>query len=272
MFGAVLMSHTSEEADLGAIFMDPSGYLHMWGHATIAIGTVAIETGLISASGTTPIVLETPAGLVRLQAKVTEGQVESVTFRNGPSFLYGDRELEVPGVGRIPVEVAFGGNFFALVEVSHLGAKLHTLPLKELVALGMSILEVAQREVVVQHPTEPHINSIELVELRDPLGRAGVHSRNLVVWGEGQFDRSPCGSGTSAFMAALHAKGELSLGQQLITQSMVGTRFYSRIAEETTVGCFTAIVPEVTGSAFIIGLNQWVVAPRDPLKHGFMAS
>jgi proline racemase/trans-L-3-hydroxyproline dehydratase len=276
MFGAVLISPTDTDGDLAALFMDQGGYLSMCGHASIALGMVATELGLVPPRpDDSPMKLETEAGLVQLQAQARNGTATAVRFRNVPSFFLGDHEVNVPGIGTVPFGVAFGGSFFALVASADLGFRLDEKSLEDSLSVALRILKSAQGEVQPEHPTMGHIGGIKLLQLFEPLHPLdGTFRRwqNLVVWGRGQFDRSPCGSGTSALMAALHSRKMLEVGEPITSHGVTGAPFHGSIVEETVVGDFRAVVPEITGSASIIGLNQWIVDSRDPLGYGFQPS
>jgi proline racemase/trans-L-3-hydroxyproline dehydratase len=270
MFGCILVPPADPQADLGVVFMDGDGYLSMCGHGSIGAVTVALEMGLIRPEEPeTSLVLDTPAGLVRARASVEGGSVTGVSIENVPAFLYRQGErLDVPGIGTVFVDVAFGGNFFALVAAEALGLAIVPEQVRPLVDAGMRVLARAREALPVQHPTLEHFHSIDLVEIHG-RGPSGAH-RNIVVFGQGQFDRSPCGTGTCARMAALHAKRQLALGDEFIHESVIGTTFTGRLLRETQVGDLPAVVPEIAGRAFITGFQQFVLDPDDPLRNGFL--
>lgn len=274
MFGAYLLPPTKPEADLGIVFMDSGGYLNMCGHNIIAAVTIAIETGLIKddKNATQKVVIETPAGLVMAIAYFDEfREVEEVSFANVESFLYKkDVKLHVDGVGKILCDISFGGSFFVIVDAKELGLKVTPDNAVKLSSLGMKILHAVNEQVEIQHPTLSHIQSVDLVEIYDAPTHPEAKYKNVVIFGEGQLDRSPCGTGTSAKMATLNAKGELMLGQTFVYESILGTLFKGKILEETEVDEMTAIIPEITGSAYIIGYNNIIINPKDPVKDGFM--
>ncbi|MEW6082404.1 MAG: proline racemase family protein [Bacillota bacterium] len=269
MFGAVLTEPTHPEADLGVIFMDTFGFLNMCGHGCIGVASAALETGLVaSREGEPEVVLDTPAGLVRAKAVMEGDLVKSVTITNVPSFLFaGDVSVPVPGHGDVKVDVSFGGNFFGIVSSDQVG-EISLENLGELVQIGMRILRELQ-DFPVRHPVQTHISSIDLVEISGPPSNPRAHARNVVIFGEGQVDRSPCGTGTSAKMAALHAKGKLPLGQEFVHESILGTLFAGRLVGQAKVGEFDAVQPTITARAHITGLNNLVMHPDDPLKMGF---
>jgi proline racemase len=274
MFGAIITEPCAPEADFGIIFMDGGGYLNMCGHGTIAAMTVAVETGMVAmVEPVTRVVLEAPAGLVRGEVRVEGGRVREVSFVNVPAFLYrADLELQVPGMGAIRADIAFGGNFFALVSAPDLGLELTPAQIPRLGALGLQIRDLANSAVQVRHPFLEHIRSVDLVEFSGPALDPAADSRNVVVFGHGRsasVDRSPCGTGTCAKMAALHHRGRLAVGQDFVHESILGTLFRGRILETLDEGGFPAVRPRITGSAYITGFNHFVIDERDPLKYGF---
>ncbi|MCK4387623.1 MAG: proline racemase family protein [Dehalococcoidia bacterium] len=270
MFGAVITEPTSDDADIGVIFMDSGGYLDMCAHGSIGVATVLVETGIIKGENLNrkqekEFVLDTPAGEVYVRAKIENGKVGAVTIRNVPSFLYSSVSIKVKSVENVPVDIAYGGNFFALVEAGSLNAKVTPGEIKRLIDFGVDIRETINKEVNIVHPATGNRGKVDLVEIFEETRPP----RNAVIFGLGQVDRSPCGTGTCAKMAMLHAKNKLEVGQTYRYKSILGTEFQGRIVEETKVGDYKAIVPEVTGSAYIIGIQQFVIDEEDPFKYGF---
>ncbi len=265
MFGAILVPPVSKEADFGVVFIGCGRYYNMCGHGSIGIAVVALKMGWIEAvEPVTFVTLDTPAGLVKARVAVKEGKIGKGTIRNVPCFLHTpDFEVEVPEVGKVRLDIAFGGNFFALVDAGQFGMEIQPEYAEEFLRKGLAIREAVNRKTKIVHPVLGHITGLEEV-----MFYAG--NRNVVILGEGSVDRSPCGTGTCARMAALYAKGELGLDQEFVHESIIGTRFYGRIVEEVPVGDFRAVVPEVEAEAYITGINQWVMEPEDPLKHGFL--
>lgn len=270
MFGAVLTEPATPGADIGVIFMDAGGYLNMCGHGSIGAVTVALETGILPLTGAlTGLTLDTPGGLVRANVSAENGRVTAVSIINVPSFLFErDLELDVPGLGAIAVDIAFGGNFFALAPAADLGLKVSAESAAALVDAGMRIRERVNECVRVAHPERPHINSVDLVEIYERRSR--LHGANAVVFGDRSLDRSPCGTGTCAKLAALHARGEIRAGEDYIHEGVLGTVMRGRVLEETAVSGIPAVVPEITARAYITGFLQAVVDPEDPLKDGFL--
>ena len=270
MFGAIITEPISPEADLGVIFMDTGGYLNMCGHGTIGTATVAVETGLVPVTEPyTEVVLEAPAGIIRTKVKVENGKAVEVTLTNVPAFLYKDNlTVEVDGV-TIPYCISFGGSFFALVDASKLGYNIGPAAVPALQKLGMKMLEKINQEVKVQHPTLD-ITTVDLVEFYGPTPNPeNADMRNVVIFGEAQADRSPCGTGTSAKLATLYAWDEIKVGEEFRYESFTGSVFRGVIKEETTIADYKAVIPQITGSAYITGLGTYVIDPTDPLKYGF---
>lgn len=272
MFGAILTSPCHPEADWGLLFMDSGGCLTMCGHGTIGTAIVLVEMGMAEAKEPeTVIVFDTPAGLVRAHVAIQDGRAREAWIENVPSFLYrGDVPVEVAGLGQITVDISFGGNFFALVSADQLGVPVEPSHAQQLVDLGLRIREAVNEQVKIQHPVEKHIDCVELTEITAPASHPEAHARNVVVFGEGSVDRSPCGTGTSAKMAALYAKGKLKIGEPFVHESIIGTLFQGQLLREVMVGEFKAVVPRVGSSAYITGIQQFVIDPDDPLRYGFI--
>lgn len=272
MFGAILTAPTMEEADMGIIFMDGGGYLNMCGHGTFGAATVAVETGMVKVEEPyTKIVLEAPAGLIKAKVRVENGLAKEVTMENVPSFLYKkDAQVELPGVGKVTFDISFGGSFFAIIKDSELGVEIKPKNTNKITDLAMELMAIINKEIPVQHPEQEHIKTVDLVEVYGEAKTEGADYQNIVIFGAGQADRSPCGTGTSAKMATLHARGELELDTEFIYESVINTLFKGRILSETMVGDIKAVVPEVTGEAFITGFNHLVIDEEDPVKHGFL--
>lgn len=274
MFGAFLIPASDPKADFGAIFMDTGGYLNMCGHNTIAAVSAIVETGMVDVDENDrekEVVLETPAGLIYATAHLSEPYVvESVSFKNVPSFLYKkDVTIDVPDVGQVTLDVSFGGSFFAIVKVADLGLQISHKNASELADVGMKILNAANDQIQVQHPTMDYIKTIDLVEMWGDPASEDATLQNVVVFGDGQVDRSPCGTGTSAKLATLHARGEIGIDEKFVYESILNTKFTGRVVEETSIGGLEAVIPEVTGSSYITGFNTFLFDPSDPLSGGF---
>jgi proline racemase/trans-L-3-hydroxyproline dehydratase len=270
MFGAVVTEPTSDDADVGVIFMDSGGYLDMCVHGSIGVVTVLVETGIIKCENRTDgnqkeVILDTPAGKIYSRAKIENGKVRDVTIRNVTCFFYSSASIKVKSMGNVPVDIAYGGNFFVLVNAKNLNTKIERKRIRELIEVGLDIRETVNNEIDIVHPATGKRGEVDLVEIFEETSPP----RNVVIFGSGQVDRSPCGTGTCAKMAMLHAHGRLKVGQQYKYRSIIGTEFYGKIVKEAMVGDYEAIVPEVTGSAHIIGIQQFVIEEEDPFKYGF---
>lgn len=272
MVGAIITHPTTGRGQYGILFMDSSGYLDMCGHGTIGVTMTLIEIGMVpSKEPETIVAFDTPAGLVEGRAKIEGGRVVEVSVANVSSFLYArEVKIDLPGIGKITIDVSFGGNFFAMTPAKALGVSIQPENIEKLIQLGMMIKEAVNEKVRVQHPTERHITTVELTEIYDRPDPSRPFSRNVVIFGQGQVDRSPCGTGTSAAMATLYGKGELSLNEEFTNESIIGTHFRGKLTREVKVGKFVGVDPIITGDAYITGIQQFVVDPSDPVKYGFM--
>ena len=271
MYGCLLTPPVTRDAQFGVLFMHNDGYSTMCGHGIIGLVTALIETGQVSpASPETAVAFDTPAGLVRARARTAGGRVQDVTFRNVPSFVYAEREVEVPGLGRIAVTAAYGGAFYALIDGPASGLGERPGPVRPLADACMRIKLAASRVLEVIHPLEPEVRGFYGVVVAWPPQRDGADQTSLTVFADHEVDRSPCGTCTSARMAALWARGRLPIGAPFVIESLAGTRFTGRLVEEATVGPYPAVVPEITGAAFITGFHRFVVEEGDPLKEGFL--
>lgn len=272
MFGSIITQPTKEDADLGIIFMDGGGYLNMCGHGSIGAATAAVETGMVQVvEPITSITLEAPAGLVKAEVKVQNGKAKEVSIINVPSFLYKrDVEVDVPGIGVVAIDISFGGSFFAIVKAEKLGVEISSENAQKLIKVGMDVLKAVNEQIEIQHPTLPHIKTVDLCEIYGPAKSEDATMQNAVVFGQGQLDRSPCGTGTSAKLATLYAKGQLKMNEDFIYESILQTKFKGKVIGETKVGEFDAIIPQITGAAYITGHNQFFIDPEDPVKYGFV--
>jgi proline racemase len=272
MFGVYLTEPTHPKADYGIIFMDNDGYYNMCGHGTIGLCTALAELSMVEVKEPiTLITLESPAGLVEATVHLKDGVVQGVSFRNVPSFLYGmDIPIDLPEIGKkIKVDISYGGNFFAIAKAEDLGLQVVPDQAEKLVQAGMAIRKGINAKMKVQHPVADHIRSVHIVTIYSSPSNPTHTYRNIHVFGKGQFDRSPGGTGTSAMMAMYYGKGQLQAGGEVISEGVMGGIFRGKIVETVKVGKLDGIVPEVKGEAFLTGIHQFIIDPRDPMKHGF---
>ncbi|MFF5211967.1 proline racemase family protein [Streptosporangium sp. NPDC000396] len=270
MSGAILQPPTRPDADWGVLFIEVSGYLPMCGHGTIGVATVLVETGMVTVTEpVTTVRLETPAGLVVVDVAVSDGVAQSVTLRNVPAFCERlDAELEVPGFGSVRYDLAYGGNFYAIVQLDDYGLPFDRKAKNEITAAGLATMQAINATAEPIHPEDSRIRGVRHVYFAAP-GSDASYSRHAMSIYPGWFDRSPCGTGTSARMAQLHARGELEIGADFVNESFIGSQFIGRLAEETTVADRKAVVPTVTGRAWITGTAQYFLSPDDPFPAGF---
>ena len=279
----LILPPTHPEADAGFVIMEQTEYPPMSGTNTICVVTVLLETGMIHASGNiTKLTLETPAGLVEVEAQITNGKVTRVTFRSVPCFaVYLDKPIEVRDLGTLQVDVAYGGMFYVIAEAAPLGLRLAPDEARDIVRIGEMIKAAAHEQLPVAHPENPAISGITISQLSAPPAHPRSHRRNAVVVSTGKLDwtrpsswtgaldRSPCGTGTCAKMAALHAKGLLPFHQDFVHEGILGTTFTGQLVAQARVGSYTAVVPTISGRAWITGIANYVVDPDDPFPTGF---
>ncbi len=272
MCGAILTEPLSPEAQAGVVFIEPSGSVHMCGHGAIAIATMLVETGRVPVDEpVTSVSLETAAGLVQCRVAVEASRVTSATIRNVPSFsCLLDAKVEVPGFGPVPFDLAWGGHFYAIVPASLVGLALTPDEAQKIIDLGEAIRHEIERRFPLVHPERPGAKKLLYVQFFGRGSRPGAHFKNAVVVSPLGIDRSPCGTGTSARMANLHARGELGLGEPFLHESLLGTLFTGRLVEATHVGQYPAVVPEITGRAYPMALSTLVLDPADPFPGGFL--
>lgn len=270
MFGALILKPIHEEADLGVVFMDSGGYLNMCGHGSIGVATVAVETGLVPVTEpVTKVVLDAPAGIIKTEVVVENGKAKEVSITNVPAFLYKENyKIDLEEYGEINIDISFGGSFFALVDEREIRQKICVENLPVLTTIAMKLLKKLNRELPVKHPYLD-ITSVDLVEFYGKPDHPNATMKNVVIFGDCQTDRSPCGTGTSAKLAALYGKGKLQLGEEFIYESITGSMFRGIALDETRVGEYGAIIPRITGSAYVTGRNEIIIDTNDPLKYGF---
>lgn len=275
MSGSILQPPTRPDADYGVLYIEVSGLLPMCGHGTIGTATVLVETGMVPVvEPVTTIRLDTPAGLVVAEVTVRDGHAESVTIRNVPSFSLGlDQVVRVDGFGDVRYDMAYGGNFYAIVDLEELGLPFDRAAKQRLLDAGLAIMDAVNAQARPAYPGRPDIGGCRHVYLRAP-GSTARHSRHAMAIHPGWFDRSPCGTGTSARMAQLHARGELGLDTDFVNESIIGSTFVGRLVEEVELpgeggAALRAVVPTITGRAWVTGTAQYMLDPTDPFPAGF---
>lgn len=271
MSGAILQPSTRPDADWGVVYIEVSGCLPMCGHGTIGVATVLVETGMVPVvEPVTTIRLDTPAGLVVVDVSVKNGKAENVTIINVPSFsLALDQTVDVPGLGKIAYDIAYGGNFYAIVPIDRVGIEFKRENGQKFLDAGLAIMDAINQQNRPVHPENPEINVCHHVDFI-ASGSHKLHWKNAMAIYPGWFDRSPCGTGTSARLAQMVARGEFQDGETLINESWIGSQFQAQIKEHTTVAGIPAIVPSITGRAWVMGTAQWMLDPDDPFPEGFL--
>jgi proline racemase len=279
----LILPPTSPAADAGFVIMEQVEYPPMSGTNTICVTTALLETGMIAMrEPVTELTLEAPAGLIRVRAACRDGKVTEVSFRNVPAFaVHLDATIEVKTLGRVTVDVAWGGMFYVIADAAAFGLRLTPDEGRDITRIGELIKAAAQEQLPVVHPENPAIRDVTIAQLSGPPAAAENDRRNAVIvstgkldWNRpatwtGAIDRSPCGTGTCAKMATLHARGALPLGKPFRHEGVLGTVFTGTLIEETMVGPYRAVVPELSGTAWITGFAQYVVDPQDPFPEGF---
>jgi proline racemase len=272
MYGCVITPPVTPGSDIGILFMHNEGYSTMCGHGIIGIAKVALETGLLPMEEPeTTVRIDTPAGLVTAHARVSGGQVTSVAFHNVPSFVLAlDETVHVPGLGPVRYDLAFGGAFYAYVQAGDVGLTLSPDEFRPIIDRGMAIKRAIMASRPIPHPFEEDLSFLYgTILVGPPLGE-GAGSRNVCVFAEGEVDRCPTGTGVSGRLALHHARSEVGVGEPIVVESIIGTRFRGRIVATTSYGPYPAVVPEIEGSAHITGRHEFLVDPEDPLRDGFI--
>jgi proline racemase len=270
MYGAYITEPITENADFGTIFMHNEGYSDMCGHGIIALATVAVKQGLVKT--TTPetrVGIDSPAGFIEAFVQWDGSRVGTVRFKNVPSFLYKkDLTIDTPSFGKLTVDIAFGGAFYAYLSNEKVELEVHPDNYRSLILLGDEVKKAVMMTTRVQHPLESELNQL-YGTIIDGKPRFTGTQANVCIFADREVDRSPTGTGTAGRVAQLYARGKLKLGETMVNESIIGTSFTGKALEETKVGDFDAVIPEVSGRAFITGFNQWVVEEDDPVAEGF---
>lgn len=270
MSGAVLQPALREDADWGVLYIETTGFLPMCGHGTIGVATALVEAGMVeNCEPITTIRLDTPAGLVVAEVAVRDGHAERVTLTNVAAFVLEPEVcVVVPGLGEVRYAMVYGGNFYPIIDARQLDVCLELRHKDELIALGLRIISAINEQRPPQHPLDPSIHGIHHAQFVQP-GTAGADTRNAVLNVPGYLDRSPCGTGTSAILALRHHRGELAVGDRHVNESMLGSRFIGTVLAETTESGHLAIVPQISGRAWVTGTSQHFLDPTDPFPAGF---
>lgn len=272
MSGCIVLPPCDPRADVGVLYIEASGHLPMCGHDTIGLVTVLLQEKLLDAvEPTTRVVLDTPAGIVETIAEVEGGRVTSVSFTSTPSFLLArDVPVDVPDLGRFTVDVAWGGNFYAIVQANDVGLDLTDVRVGKRILYAELIRDRLNDTVDVRHPELDGVAGVTHVQFIGPPRDPEANNLCSVVIRPGGADRSPCGTGTSARTATLVARGELAIGEPLVHESITGGLFRSVAVEETKVGDLPAVRNRITGTAYVTGTAEWTIDPEDPLRDGFL--
>lgn len=270
MFGAIITEPVHKEAAFGVVFIETDDYVNMCGHGSIGCATMAVETGMVEAvEPYTDLVFDAPAGVIRAKVKVENGKAVEVSITNVPSFLYKENLETVVDGKRYKYDIAFGGQFFPMVDVEQTGLEINEENAAKLIDLGIKILHNVAKEQIFQHPTLP-ITNVTSMEFYGKPKDEGSHLRNIVVFGNHQADRSPCGTGTSAKLAMWYNEGKVGIGDVIVNESCMGSKFKGVIKEVVQLGDYTAVIPEITGSAYLTGVGTYLIDSTDPLKYGFI--
>lgn len=272
MYGAIIVEPDTADAHFGVIFIQNEGYSTGCGHAVIALTKALIETGLIPMTEPeTEVRMDVPSGFIRSFAKVENGRVTGVRFQNVPSFVQQlDAIVDIPGLGKIKYDLAFGGAFYAFVDMARVGLDCTKKSHDALIEAGRKIKYAVMNTVEMDHPSESDMNFLYGTIFTGPSVDPKNHSRNVCIFAEGEVDRSPTGTGVSARAAIHYARGEIAEGESITIESIIGSTFSVKVTETTTFGPYDAVIPEVSGNAFITGKNTFWINPDDPFKDGFI--
>ncbi len=271
MYGCIITGAVTEDGDFGVIFTHNEGYSSMCGHGIIAVTTALLETGAIAMQAPeTCLRIDSPAGRITAWARIEDAEVRSVRFHNVPSYVVElDATVEVPGLGSVAYDLAFGGAYYAFVDARRIGLDTGPDNAAELIRLGRAIKRAVMAARDITHPQDPALSFLYGTIFTDAPRSDGADSRNVCIFADGELDRSPTGTGVSARAAIHHARGELKTGDSMLIESIIGSRFRTTVHAETKYAGVDAIIPEVEGAAFITGRQDFFIDPNDPLKHGF---
>jgi proline racemase len=272
MYGAFVGPPVDPSSDLSVLFIHNDGFSTMCGHGIIALTKVVLDTGMLPAKAPETVIrIDTPAGQIEATAQIPAGVVQSVSFRNVPSFVAAiDRRVDVSGLGQVRYDLAFGGAFYAYVAADDLGFSIDPSSIARLIDAGRAIKRAVVDSGPIDHPVEPGLAFLYGVIFVGPAEDPAHHSRNVCIFAEGEVDRSPTGTGVSGRLAIHHARDEVSIGETITIESILGGTFSGQVVDTTDVGGFPAVIPEVTGTAHITGRNEMWLDPDDPLGSGFL--
>ena len=273
MSGAILTTPCLPEADIGVIYTEVGCYLPMCGHDTIGVATALVEAGMVRVTEPVTIIkLETPAGLIAATVEVEDNVAKSVAFLNVPSFIMArDIDVEVPGYGTVRLDVSYGGNPYAIVAAERFGLTIEPRNARKFIAIAQLVRTAVDHQHPIMHP-DPALSYIDKcthVEFYGPPTHPEAHVKNAVVILPGAIDRSPCGTGSSAKLALMHEKGQISVGEPFVHESIIGSLFYCKIVDTAEVAGIPAVIPEIKGSAYVTGMHTFMIDPDDPFLYGF---
>ncbi|MEJ2747491.1 MAG: proline racemase family protein [Anaerolineae bacterium] len=272
MYGCIITEPERPSSDLGVLFLHNEGYSTMCGHGIIGLAKVGLDTGLIDKPGDNPVIkMDTPAGLVTAFAKRENGRVTQVSFHNVPSFVYAlDKIVDVPGIGPVRYDIAFGGAFYAFCRAEDLGVGLTRADFRQLIDVGMRVKTAVMASQPIDHPFADDLSFLYGTIIVGSAHNPAHHSRNVCIFADGEVDRCPTGTGVSARAALHYARGQLARNEPFIVESILGTTFTGQVVETTEFGPYKAVIPQVTGTAHIVGRNELFIDPDDPLQNGFI--
>jgi proline racemase len=272
MFAAFLTEPVTPGADFGLIYMDPRRYPYLCGHGTMGAVMTLIEAGAIEVKGDElPVIVDTPSGPMETKAYLHDGRVESVAIRMVPSFVYRDDEkLQLSDLGQLSVATVCVGGFFVMVSSQQIGLDLIAQNRPRFIERGMKLIDAANQQLVVRHPTRPEVNTVDVTEFYDPTHDDDRKGKSMVIYGEEHMDRSPCGTGTAAKMTLLHHRGRIGLNETFTNTSPLGTTFQGRLVEEVQLGDTQAVIAEIRGKAHITGIHEFIMDPKDPFQKGYL--
>ncbi|UCF63466.1 MAG: proline racemase family protein [bacterium] len=271
MYGCLITPAVTPQADFGVLFLHNEGYSSMCGHGIIAVSKAVLDLGLLPMTEPiTSLKIDTPAGLVTSYARISADEVQCVYFHNVPSFVVKlDDLIDVPGLGKVRFDLAFGGAYYAFVDAEQLDLNLTPEQFQPLIEYGMKIKRAIMKDRQIVHPLDPDLSFLYGTIFTGPPLTPEGDSRNVCIFADGEVDRSPTGTGVSARMAIHYQRGELKVNESMVIESIIGTQFTGRVVEQVRFASYPAVVPEVEGSAYLTGRNEFYLDPADPLKNGF---